>query len=100
MIRISTLAVVVCLAGPLAAEDAALVIGNVSYRSGSDISAAGDALDAADALDGAGFRVRMGGDQTVAQMRDLARAHYGDAASGGRSVILLSGHFAHHGGET
>jgi peptidoglycan hydrolase-like protein with peptidoglycan-binding domain len=100
MIRISTLAVVVCLAGPLAAEDAALVIGNESYRSGSDISAAGDALDAADALDGAGFRVRMGGDQTVAQMRALARAYYGDAASGGRSVILLSGHFAHHGGET
>ncbi len=100
MVRISTLVVFVSLAWPVAAQDAALVIGNENYRSGSDISAASDALDAADMLEGIGFRVRKGADLTVAQMRDLVRAYYGDAASPGRSVILLSGHFAQHGGET
>lgn len=100
MVRIRPLALAACLAGPVAAQDAALVIGNENYRNAADISAADDALDAADALEGVGFRVRKGGDQTLAQMRDLARAHYGDAAAPGRSVILLSGHFAYHGGQT
>ena len=100
MVRISALALVVCLAGPVAAQDAALVIGNEIYRNAANISAANDALEAADALETAGFRVRKGGDLNLAQMRELARAHYGDTVAPGRSVILLAGHFAHHGGAT
>jgi peptidoglycan hydrolase-like protein with peptidoglycan-binding domain len=100
MVRFSILAVAACLAGQAMAQDAALVIGNGSYRNASGISSASDAIDAATALEGAGFRVRKGGDLTVAQMRDLMTAYYGDTAAPGRSVILLSGHFVQHGDET
>lgn len=100
MVRIASLAVTAVLAGPALAQDAALVIGNETYRNGSDVRAADDALDAADALEAAGFTVRRGGDLAATPMRDLARSFYGDTAAEGRSVILLSGHFAHHGDQT
>lgn len=88
------------LAAPAAAQDAALVIANENYRNGSDISGADDALDAADALAGAGFSVHKGGDLTAPDMRDLLSGYYEETGEPGRSAILLSGHFAHHGGET
>ncbi len=100
MVRIALFTIALGLAGPVAAQDAAMVIANENYRDGPDISAADDALDAADALEGAGFLVRKGGDLTIAGMRDLLRGFYGDTGQSGRSVILLSGHFVHHGDAT
>lgn len=85
---------------PAAAQDAALVIGNENYRNAADIDAAEDALDAAGALEAAGFVVRKGADLGDAEMEALLARHYDDTETPGRSVILLAGHFAHAGGET
>ncbi len=85
---------------PAAAQDAALVIGNENYRNAADISAADDALDAVAALESAGFTVRKGGDLDESDMRALLDRYYADTARPGRSVILLTGHFVHAGGET
>ncbi|OYX44716.1 MAG: hypothetical protein B7Z02_03970 [Rhodobacterales bacterium 32-67-9] len=88
------------LSTPALAQDAALVIGNENYRNASDIAAADDALDAADALETAGFVLRKGADLTAPAMQALLGEHYGDTARPGRSVILLAGHFVHAGPET
>lgn len=85
---------------PAFAQDAALVIGNENYRNASDIAAADDALDAADALETAGFVLRSGADLTAPAMQALLADHYGDTTRPGRSVILLTGHFVHAGSET
>ncbi|MDH5529410.1 MAG: caspase family protein [Paracoccaceae bacterium] len=57
---------VVCIAflasGPLYAEDLALIIGNENYTNAADIPAAGDVVEAADALTGAGFTTLLGRD--------------------------------------
>lgn len=94
------LAALICLAGPVAAQDAALIIGNENYRAGADISAADDALDAARPLERAGFVTRKGADLVDGEMQALLAEHYGDTARPGRSVILLAGHFVHAAGET
>lgn len=94
------LALAFCLAGPAAAEDAALIIGNENYRSGAGIAAADDALDAARPLERAGFTLRRGADLGAAEMEALLARHYADTARPGRSVILLAGHFAHGGGQS
>lgn len=94
------LAALVCLACPAVAQDAALIIGNENYRAGADISAADDALDAARALERAGFVIRRGADLGDGEMQALLAQHYGDTARPGRSVVLLAGHFVHAGGET
>lgn len=94
------LAALICLAGPAAAQDAALIIGNENYRSGADVTAADDALDATRPLERAGFVVRKGADLTDGEMQALLARHYGDTARPGRSVILLAGQFVHAGGET
>lgn len=94
------LATLICLAGPAAAQDAALIIGNENYRSGADVTAADDALDATRPLERAGFVVRKGADLTDGEMQALLARHYGDTARPGRSVILLAGQFAHADGET
>ncbi len=88
------------IAAPAIAQDAALVIGNENYRNAADISAADDALDAADALETAGFALRKGADLTAPAMQALLADHYGDTTRPGRSVILLTGHFVHAGPET
>ncbi len=98
--RIAAAAIAIAAALPAAAQDAALIIGNENYRNAADISAADDALDAAKPLEGTGFVVRKGADLGGAEMQALLARHYDDTASPGRSVILLSGHFAHAGGET
>lgn len=94
------LAALVCLASPAVAQDAALIIGNENYRSGADISAADDALDAARPLERAGFVIRRGADLGDGEMQALLAQHYGDTAKPGRSVVLLAGRFVHAGGET
>ncbi len=98
--RLTMVMAAVIAAGPALAQDAALVIGNENYRNARDISAADDAMDAAEALERAGFAVRKGSDLTAATMRDLLAEHYGDTEQPGRSVILLAGHFVHSGDET
>ena len=100
MLRRSVFVTALIAATPLAAQDAALVIGNENYRAAPDISGAEDALDAADALEAAGFTLRRGADLPAAALRDLLSDHYGDTGQAGRSVILLSGNFAHHGAKT
>ncbi|PQV56548.1 putative peptidoglycan binding protein [Defluviimonas denitrificans] len=100
MLRRSVFVTALIAATPLAAQDAALVIGNENYRAAPDISGAEDALDAADALEAAGFTLRKGADLPTAALRDLLSDHYGDTGQAGRSVILLSGNFAHHGTRT
>lgn len=100
MMRMSVFGIAALLAGPVAAQDAALVIGNENYRNAADISAADDALDAADALETAGFVLRKGADLTAPEMQALLGEHYGDTVRPGRSVILLTGHFVHAGPET
>ena len=98
--RIAMIAAAFGLAGPALAQDAALIIGNENYAEAADVSAADDALDAAKPLERAGFVVRKGADLTNNEMQGLLAQHYGDTAQPGRSVILLSGHFAHAGAET
>lgn len=95
----ATAALAIAAALPAAAQDAALIIGNESYRAGAD-AAAGDALDAAEPLERAGFIVRRGADLDDDAMQALLARHYDDTAAPGRSVILLAGQFAHAGGET
>lgn len=85
---------------PVAAQDAALVIGNENYRNASDISAADDALDAAELLEKTGFALQMGSDLTTEAMRTLLAEFYGTSDGEGRRVFLLSGHFVHSGPET
>ncbi|MGB3315598.1 MAG: peptidoglycan-binding protein [Albidovulum sp.] len=85
---------------PATAQDAALVIGNENYRNASDISAADDALDAAEHLERAGFALQMGSDLTADAMRALLAEFYGGTEGAGRSVFLLSGHFVHAGSES
>ena len=85
---------------PAEAQDTALVIGNENYRNASDISAADDALDAAELLERTGFALQMGSDLTAEAMRTLLAGFYGDTEAAGRSVFLLSGHFVHAGSET
>lgn len=100
MLRRTVFATALMAATPPAAQDAALVIGNENYRAAPDISGAEDALDAADALEAAGFTLRKGADLPTAALRELLSDHYGDTGQAGRSVILLSGNFAHHGAKT
>ncbi|WP_347311527.1 peptidoglycan-binding domain-containing protein [Defluviimonas sp. SAOS-178_SWC] len=88
------------IVAPAFAQDAALVIGNENYRNAADITSADDALDAADALEVAGFTMRKGADLTAPVMRTLLAKHYDDTVRPGRSVILLTGHFVHAGAET
>lgn len=85
---------------PAGAQDTALVIGNENYRNASDISAADDALDAAEELDKTGFALQMGSDLTTEAMRNLLAEFYGGSDRAGHSVFLLSGHFVHAGFET
>lgn len=100
MLRPSMLAIVAALAGPACAQNAALVIGNENYRHGPDIGGGADALDAASALEGAGLVVEKGADLSTEAMRSLLRGYYAQTQRPGRSVILLSGQFVSHGGET
>lgn len=100
MLRVSMLAIAAGLAGPAFAQNAALVIGNENYRHGPDIGGAADALDAASALEGAGFVVEKGADLSTEAMRSLIRGYYAQTQRPGRSVILLSGQFVSHGAET
>ncbi|MCB2129778.1 MAG: peptidoglycan-binding protein [Rhodobacteraceae bacterium] len=85
---------------PVSAQDTALVIANENYRNASDISAADDALDAAVALERAGFRTRKGADLNLEAMHALLDQHYGDAEGKGHSVILLTGHLVHSASES
>lgn len=98
--RIAAAAIAAFAALPATAQDAALIIGNENYSNAADISSADDALDAASPLEKAGFVLRKGADLADADMQALLARHYGDTARPGRSVILLSGHFVHAGGET
>lgn len=99
--RASALAIALgLLAGQGWAQDAALVIGNENYRNADDIRAADDSRQAAEALEKAGFRLRLGSDMTTDRMRALLAQHLSDMPGPGRSVILLAGHFAHSGGRT
>ncbi|PPB82550.1 putative peptidoglycan binding protein [Albidovulum inexpectatum] len=99
--RASALAIAIGLvAGQGMAQDAALVIGNENYRNADDIRAADDSRLAAEALEKAGFRLRLGGDMTTDKMRALLAQHLSDMSGPGRSVILLAGHFAHSGERT
>ena len=90
---------VVCIAflasGPLYAEDLALIIGNENYTNAADIPAAGDVVEAADALTGAGFTTLLGRDTPSGEMRKLIARYYADLNAAERTVIVLSGHFAH-----
>lgn len=98
--RLAMLVATIVLAGPALAQDAALVIGNQTYAEASGVSGAVAALDAARALEQAGFVVRKGADLPDAEMRARLAEHYADTARPGRSVILLAGHFAHAGEES
>ena len=100
MLRRSVFVTALIVATPLAAQDAALVIGNEDYRAGPDVSGAEDTANAADALAAAGFTLRRGANLPTTALRDLLSDHYGDTGQAGRSVILLSGNFAHHGAKT
>jgi peptidoglycan hydrolase-like protein with peptidoglycan-binding domain len=88
------------VAGPVAAQDIALVIGNENYRNASDISAADDAGDAADVLAEGGFTAVRGSDLSAPDMARLSAQFYGDLEPAERVVILLTGHFAQAGKET
>ena len=100
MMRMSLIGLAALFAGPALAEDAAFVIGNENYKHARDISAADDALDAAGALEAAGFTTVKGSDLSAEALRGLLPQYYDAATGPGRSVILVSGHFVHAGGET
>lgn len=100
MLRLSILAIAAGLGTPAFAQNVALVIGNENYRHGPDIGGAADALDAASALEGAGFVVEKGADLSTEAMRSLIRRYYAQTQRPGRSIILLSGQFVSHGAET
>lgn len=87
-------------AAPALAEDVALVVGNESYDNGRSIRAADEIMDAAGALEAAGFRVFSGEDMAAADLRALASRFAGAADGSGRIVVALSGHFAQSGAGT
>ncbi|MGB5068493.1 MAG: caspase family protein, partial [Albidovulum sp.] len=100
MIRNFSICMALLFAGPVAAEDIALVIGNENYRNAADISAADDAGDAADVLAEGGFTLVRGRDLTAPDMARLSARFYSDLEPADRVVILLAGHFAQAGKET
>jgi peptidoglycan hydrolase-like protein with peptidoglycan-binding domain len=99
MIRTALLALVLG-AAPALAEDVALVVGNASYDNGRSIRAADEILEAAEALEAAGFRVFSGEDMAAADLRALAQRFAAAADGSGRIVVALSGHFAQSGAGT
>ena len=82
------------LAGPAAAGDVALVLGNGTYAQGRSIRGAGDVAATAEAFEAAGYEVFAGEDLTADQLRDIASDFAAAADGSGRIVIALAGHFA------
>ena len=69
--RIVPFLAAVLIAGPLLAEDRALVIGNETYADAADVTAADTAQLAARSLETAGFTVLDGVDLPVAEIRPI-----------------------------
>lgn len=82
------------VAGPVLADDRALILANEDYRFASDIGGAGDALTAEEPLKDAGFNVTTGADLPAQGLRDALSELIVDRDSAERIVILLAGHFA------
>lgn len=87
-------------AGAAAAEDRALVIGNADYAGAASMAAADAALDAAQALEGAGFTVASAGDAASADIRALLSGVLAELAPEDRLIVLLAGHFARSAGQS
>lgn len=79
-------------AGPLWAQDAALVVGNRDYQRGDRVANADTVFDAMFALRGAGFEVASGRDTDKADLDDLIDAFVTASDDAERVVILLAGH--------
>ncbi|HEX9857464.1 MAG TPA: peptidoglycan-binding domain-containing protein [Paracoccaceae bacterium] len=91
---------VLLVAGSAAAEDRALVIGNADYAGAASMVAADAALDAAQALEGAGFTVVSAGDAASADIRALLSGVLAELAPEDRLIVLLAGHFARSAGQS
>lgn len=82
------------------AGDVALVIGNETYANGPEVAGGKDMLDAATALEEAGFKIIKGQDLTAAELRVLVPQLAQAADGSGRVVIALAGQFAHVGSQS
>jgi peptidoglycan hydrolase-like protein with peptidoglycan-binding domain len=84
------------VASPMAAENRALIVGTQTYGDATELNAAAEISDAAEALEAAGFDVVSRVDADIDGLRgDLDALLTEDAPE--RSVILLTGLFANSG---
>ena len=87
------------VAPPVAAENRAFIMGTQTYGEDVELTGAGDVSDAVEALEAAGFEVVSGVDLEIDALREeLGSLLTEDAPE--RSVILLSGRFAHSGNDS
>ncbi len=90
--KLASLGALALLAAGAGAKDTALLIGNEQYRSAGTISGGDAILDAAPALERAGFDVLTGRDVTTAGLVELLRRFDREADGSGRIVIAVTGH--------
>ena len=87
------------VAPPAVAENRALIMGTQTYGEDVELTAEGDVSAAIEALGAAGFDVISGVDLEIDALRENMGSLLTDEAPE-RSVILLSGRFAHSGHES
>ncbi|MCZ0813957.1 MAG: peptidoglycan-binding domain-containing protein [Pseudomonadota bacterium] len=96
--RLSLLITCACITASAAlAEKRAVVLGAQDYGGQAGATAAADISGAAKALEAAGFEVVSGVDLEIGALREVLGSLLGEEAPE-RSVILLTGRFAHSGG--
>ncbi|MFN4058403.1 MAG: peptidoglycan-binding protein [Roseinatronobacter sp.] len=94
--RLGVVFAVLVLALPVRAADVALVLVNDDYASAPDLRGFDATMQAAGALERAGFNLYSGRNLTLEEMRAQMAAFDGDIRANGadRVVIVLAGHFA------
>ncbi len=94
MRKLSLIAALSCLAAPVFADDAAVLIDVDRYDDFRRVSDATDILDAARALREVGFGVTTLSDGSIRDTRRLLKAFAQEAQDADRLVVALSGRFA------
>lgn len=99
MIRVAAVLVSV-MAGPLWAEDVALVLGNAQYSGLPDVAGGGDVVSAAGALRDADVAVVAGQNVGLDELRSLTAQFEQMAPAADALLVVLAGRFAHSGLDT
>lgn len=88
------------MAGPAAADDAALILGAERYRTLDRVIQGSDVVDAAPDLAALGYTVFSAANPTAQDMRQAARRWYAEVDDADRLIVVLSGRFVTDGPRT